>query len=106
MKSAGKAMATVFWDARGLIYTDWLEKGQTITEAYYASLLHRLSKEIKKKRPHLEKILFHQDNAPVHTCAVSIAKIMELKFELLQHPLKKVGETLGKVLKRDYVKNF
>ena len=33
-----------------------------------------------------ENILFHQDNARVHTCTVSIAEIMELKFELLQHP--------------------
>ena len=40
------------------------------------------------KRPHLKKkkILFHQDNARVHTHAVSMAKIMELKFKLLQHP--------------------
>ena len=77
MKSAGKVMATVFWDARGIIYTDYLEKGQTITGAYYASLLHRFSEEIKKKLPYLKKILFHQDNARMHTCAVSMAKIME-----------------------------
>ena len=85
MKSASKVMATVFCVARGIIYTDYLEKCQTITGAYYASLLHRLSEEIKKKRPHLKKILFHQDNTRVHTCAVSMAQIMELKFELLQH---------------------
>ncbi|XP_023217030.1 histone-lysine N-methyltransferase SETMAR-like [Centruroides sculpturatus] len=88
VKSAGKVMATVFWDTRGIIYTDYLEKGKTITGEYYASLLHRLSEEIKEKRPHLKKkkILFHQDNARVHTCAVSMAKITELKFELLPHP--------------------
>ena len=43
MKSAAKVIVTVFWDARGFIYTDYLEKGQTITGAYYASLLHRLT---------------------------------------------------------------
>ena len=88
VKSAGKEMATVFWDVRVIIYTDYLEKGQTITGAYYESLLHRLSEEIMKKRPHIKKkkILFHKDNARVHTCAVSMAKIMELKFELLQYP--------------------
>ena len=85
MESVGKVMATVFWDARGIIYTDCLEKGQAIRGAYYASLLHRTSEEIKKKRSHLKKILFHQDNARVHTGAISMAKIMELKFELLQH---------------------
>ena len=88
VKSAGKVMATFFLDARGIICTDYSEKGQTITGAYYASSLHRLSEEIKKKRPHLKKkkILFHQDNARVHICAVSMAKIMELKFELLENP--------------------
>ena len=41
----------------------------------------------KKKRPLKEKkILFQQDNAQVHTCTVSMAKFMVLKFELLQHP--------------------
>ena len=88
VKSAGKMMATVFWVARGIIYTNYLEKRQMVAGAYYASLLHQLSKEIKKKGPHLKKkeILFHQDNARVHTCAVSMAKLMKLKFELLQHP--------------------
>lgn len=88
MRSAGKVMATVFWDVRGIIYIDYLAKGKTITGEYYSSLLSRLSYEIKAKRPHLKKkkILLHQDNARVHTCTVSMAKIMELKFELLPHP--------------------
>ena len=88
MKSAGKVIATVFWHAREIIYTDYSEKGQTIIGAYYASLLHRLSKEIKKKRPHLKKkkILLYWDNSRMHNCGVSMAKIIELKFKLLQHP--------------------
>jgi histone-lysine N-methyltransferase SETMAR len=42
VKSAGKVMATVFWDARGIILIDYLEKGKTITGEYYASLLEQL----------------------------------------------------------------
>ena len=37
--SAGKAMATIFWGLRGIILIDNLQKGKTITEEYYASLL-------------------------------------------------------------------
>ena len=87
VKSAGKVIATVFWDVRGIIYTDYLEKGYTITGAYSASLLYGLSEEINKKSPHLKKkmILFHQGHTRMHTCADSMAKFMELKFELLQH---------------------
>lgn len=88
VRSAGKVMATVFWDACGIIHIDYLPRGQTITGEYYASLLDDLNEKIKEKRPHLKrkKVLFHQDNARVHTSAVSMAKIMELKFELLPHP--------------------
>jgi histone-lysine N-methyltransferase SETMAR len=87
VSSAGKVMASVFWDARGIIFIDYLQKGKTINGEYYANLLQRLSDEIKKKRPHLakKKILFHQDNAPVHTSVIAMAKINELKFELLPH---------------------
>ena len=37
--SAGKVMATVFWDAQGVIMLDFLTKKSTITGAYYANLL-------------------------------------------------------------------
>jgi len=29
--SAGKIMALVFWDAEGILFIDYLEKGKTIT---------------------------------------------------------------------------
>jgi transposase len=53
--SASKVMATVFWDARGIIFIDYLQKGKTITGVYYANLLEKLNEEIKRKRPHLAK---------------------------------------------------
>ena len=37
--SAGKVMATVFWDAQGVIMLDFLAKKSTITGTYYANLL-------------------------------------------------------------------
>lgn len=88
VKSAGKVMATAFWDSHGIIFIDYLEHGRTITGPYYASLLDRLNDEIKTKRPHLQKkkILFHRDNAPSHRSAVAMAKIHELRYEMLPHP--------------------
>jgi len=47
--SAGKVMATVFWDSQGIILIDYLQKGKTITEEYYTTLLDRLKEELKKK---------------------------------------------------------
>jgi histone-lysine N-methyltransferase SETMAR len=87
-QSAGKVMASVFWDAHGIIFIDYLQKGQTINSDYYIALLERLKDEIAKKRPHLarKKVLFHQDNAPCHKSLKTMAKIHELGFELLPHP--------------------
>ena len=85
---AGKVMASVFWDAHGIIFIDYLQKGQTINSDYYIALLERLKDEIAKKRPHMakKKVLFHQDNAPCHKSMKTMAKLNELGFELLPHP--------------------
>ena len=55
-------MASVFWNARWIIFIDHFQRGKAINGEYYANLLQHLSDEIKKKRPHLakKKVLFHQ----------------------------------------------
>ncbi|GFT82754.1 histone-lysine N-methyltransferase SETMAR [Nephila pilipes] len=87
-QSAAKVMASVFWDAHGIIFIDYLEKGRTINSDYYIALLERLKDEITEKRPHLKKkkVLLHQDNAPCHKSVKTMTKIHELGFELLPHP--------------------
>ena len=86
--SAGKVMASVFWDAAGILLTDYLQKGQTINGAYYASLLTQLREKIKiKRRGKLTKgVLFHQDNAPVHKSVIAMAAICGCGFKLIEHP--------------------
>jgi hypothetical protein len=67
--SPGKIMASVFWDAEGILFIDYLEKGKTINGEYYSSLLTRLDEEMCEKRPGFakeKKIIFHQDNASAH----------------------------------------
>jgi len=87
-QSAGKVMASVFWDAHGIIFIDYLKRGKTINSDYYIALLERLKEEILEKRPHLQKkkVLFHQDNAPCHKSMKTMAKLNEMGFELLPHP--------------------
>lgn len=86
--TAGKVMATVFWDSKGIILIDYLQKGKTITGEYYATLLDQLMAKIAEIRPHLQrkKILFHHDNAPAHSSMKAMAKLNELNFQLLPHP--------------------
>lgn len=88
--SAGKVMLTVFWDQDGVVMTDFLAKGTTITGAYYASLLRKLREAIKiKRRGKISKgILLLQDNAPVHNSRVARSEAQACSYELLPlHPL-------------------
>jgi histone-lysine N-methyltransferase SETMAR len=86
--SAGKVMASVFWDSEGVLLVDYLQKGHTITGTYYADLLRQLREKIRSlRRGRLTRgVLFHQDNAPAHKSTVAMAAINECGFELLEHP--------------------
>jgi hypothetical protein len=48
-------MASVFWDAEGILFIDYLEKGKTITGEYCSHLLTRLDEKNREKRPGLQK---------------------------------------------------
>jgi [histone H3]-lysine36 N-dimethyltransferase SETMAR len=77
-------LASVIRDARGIIFIEYLEKGQTINSEYYIAFLERLNDEIKKKHSHLKKkkVLF----TPVHKSVKTTAKLHELGYELLPYP--------------------
>ena len=85
VRSAGKVMASVFWDVKDILLIDYLPTGPTIMGQYYANLLDQLQKTISEKRPDFtrKKVIFRQDNARPHTSVVAMAKIHELRYELL-----------------------
>ena len=86
--SAGKVMATVFWDAQGVIMLDFLAKKGTISGAYYVNLLGYLRIVIReKRRGKLSKgILLQQDNARVHTCKIAMDAVERNGYKLIPHP--------------------
>jgi hypothetical protein len=49
--SAEKVTASVFWDAEGILFIDYIVKGKTITGEYYSNLSTRLDGKIREKRP-------------------------------------------------------
>ena len=71
--SAGKVMATVFWDAKGISMLDFVPKRSTITGVYYSNLLDQPRTAIHEKRLRkLSKgVLLQQDNGRVHSCQVA-----------------------------------
>ena len=81
---AGKVMATVFWDAKGIIMLDFLLKRSTITGVYYANQLRTAIRE--KLRGKLSKgVLLQQDNATFHTCKVAMDAVERNGYELIPH---------------------
>jgi len=48
-------MESVFWDTEGILFIDYLEKGETITGEYYSNILTRLDEKIREKRLDLQK---------------------------------------------------
>ena len=81
-------MASVFWDAKGIVFIDYLQKGKTINGEYYAKLLRELRQAIKSKQPgKLTKgVLLHQDNASAHNSLVAMSAVHDCGFELIDHP--------------------
>jgi len=49
-KSAGKFLASIFWDQDGILLIHYLPKGQTNNAEYYSSLLVQLKEVLKEKR--------------------------------------------------------
>ncbi|XP_046662648.1 histone-lysine N-methyltransferase SETMAR-like [Homalodisca vitripennis] len=86
--SAGKVMATVFWESQGIILIIILKKVDPATGPYYAALLDRMKQELTEKHARLawKKVLFYQDNTPARTAAITMAKVLDMGFKLVPHP--------------------
>jgi histone-lysine N-methyltransferase SETMAR len=48
--SAGKVMATVFWDFKGVFFVDFLHARRTVNAAYYCDLLEKARAAYRSKR--------------------------------------------------------
>jgi len=81
-------MASVFWNAEGILFIDYLEKGKTITGEFCPNPLTRLDEKFVRKTRFAKKkkIIFHQDNAPAHKSVLLMGKLRDLHYELLEHP--------------------
>ncbi|UYV65492.1 hypothetical protein LAZ67_3004512 [Cordylochernes scorpioides] len=66
--SAGKVMAIVFWDCKGVLLVDYLPPNTTVNAARYCEVLTKLRSAIKRKRPGLlsRKVLLIHDNTRPH----------------------------------------
>ncbi|GFO43338.1 histone-lysine N-methyltransferase SETMAR [Plakobranchus ocellatus] len=81
-------MATVFWDAKGVILLDILPQGQCINAARYCSTLDRLKEAIRRKRPGLLRrgVVLQHDNATPHSANLTQQWLQRYGWEILPPP--------------------
>ncbi len=85
--SVGKVMATVFWDAKGILLIEYMPKGKTINAEAYQKTLINLRKAIWNKRRLLApKVLLFHDNARPHTARSTLELLKKFNWELFPHP--------------------
>jgi len=87
-KSAGKVLASIFWDQDSILLIDYLSKGQTVNVQYYSSLLVQLKDIFKEKRcgKVTKGVLFLHNNAPAHRALATQKKLAYQDFQCLDHP--------------------
>ena len=86
--SAGKVMATIFWDSKAVLYVDFLTQRRTINAEYYSALLEGSVKAaIRNKRKRAQTLVsFLQDNAHPHVAARTMTTTQKMKWNVLPHP--------------------
>lgn len=86
--SAGKIMATVFWDRHGVLLIEYLPRGQTINADRYAQTLQNLKQAIRDKRKgRLTKgVCLLHDNARPHVARKILELLAKFGWDVLEHP--------------------
>lgn len=88
-QGAVKVMHIIFFDSRGVLVNWPVPVGTTVNAAYYKWFLQdKLRPAIRRKRPDLlqEGVIFHHDNAPVHTARLVSDCLDTWDWEILEHP--------------------
>jgi hypothetical protein len=83
-----KMMASVFWDRKGILLTEFMAPGTTIKSEVYYEMLNKLQRSIQnKQRGMLTKgvVLLHDSVRP-HTAARKNALIKLFNWEIFDHP--------------------
>ena len=83
-----KQMVLAFFDKNGLIYTNTVHRGKTVTGSYMVEALRLFMRRMNQKQPELVKDewFLHWDNAPVHKAKVVADFVRGRGLKLLEHP--------------------
>jgi len=82
-------MLIYFFDANGIVHSEFIPNGQTVNQAFYLQVLKCLRDAVRQKRPELWQSgewWLHHDNAPAHK-ALSVKQFLtKSSMTQLLHP--------------------
>ncbi len=83
-----KQMVLAFFDAKVLIYTNYVPKGTTVNAKYIVEALGTFLKVLRKKRPVMAagEWFLHWDNVPVYTAATVTDWLAARRVKMIEHP--------------------
>ena len=85
--SAGKVMCTVFWDRKGVIHVEFLERGETVNSDRYIETLTKLRNRIYRVgNEKKETFVLQHDNARPHTSMKTTSTLAKFGWTVLPHP--------------------
>ena len=82
-------MLITFFDVRGIVHSEFLPQGQTISQQVYKEILRRLLRSVREKRRELwqdKSWLLHHDNAPAHNALSILQFLAEKNIAVLEQP--------------------
>jgi len=82
------AVRYIFWDRKGIMLTEFMAPGTTITSEVYCEMLNKLQRLIQKKWHQMltKGVILLHDNAQPHTAAHTNALIKLFNWEIFNHP--------------------
>src|SRR5690349_18870761 len=79
-------LLTVFWDAKQVYVTKFLEAGTTVNSPHHIETLKHLRRRVCRVRNCTEPIILQHDNARPHTSRATAEALVRLKFDAVPHP--------------------
>jgi histone-lysine N-methyltransferase SETMAR len=80
-------LLTIFWEARCVLYREFLTEGSTVNSDRHCATLRLLKQRIHRIRPERTTFLLHQGKARPHCSTQTEDAMTSLKFTLVPQPL-------------------
>ncbi len=82
-------MLVAFFDAQGIVYSEFVQWPQTVTQVVFQGILRRFDAAHARRRPHAtvnSHKFIHMDNAPAHNAGYTLTLLRILGWTRLPHP--------------------